>query len=100
MVKTGGRFGLSFSWKQPAIPADVVERLRDWLSEAARLPGDAVIKVNEIICADPACPGTETILLVMAPGFKTKAYKLQGDAVAVTQADIAAVAAEAGGLMT
>ncbi len=32
---------------------------------------------DEIICADPACPGSETVILVMKPGEKTRAYKLQ-----------------------
>ena len=40
-------------------------------------PEAAAIAVNEIICADPACPGNETVILVMKPGEKTRAYKLQ-----------------------
>lgn len=39
------------------------------------LPPHAVIGVNEIICTDPACPGTETVILVMMPGEKTRAFK-------------------------
>ncbi|MBX9909885.1 MAG: hypothetical protein K2Z25_14370 [Beijerinckiaceae bacterium] len=41
------------------------------------LPEAAAIAVNEILCADPACPGTETVILVMNPGEKTKAFKAQ-----------------------
>jgi len=41
------------------------------------LPEAAAIAVNEILCADPACPGTETVILVMAPGTKTVAFKAQ-----------------------
>jgi hypothetical protein len=92
------RFGLSFNWNQKGIPADVVERLRGWISQAAALPSDAVIKVNEIVCTDPSCPGTETVLLVMAPGFATKAYKVQADAITVTQAQVAAAVAAASSL--
>lgn len=40
------------------------------------LDEDAAIAINEIVCADPACPGTETVILVMAPGEKTRAYKV------------------------
>ena len=40
------------------------------------LPDEAAIAVNEIICADPSCPGTETVILVMTPGEKTRAFKL------------------------
>jgi len=51
-----------------------------------RLPEDAVVAVNEILCADPACPGTETVILVMTPGEKTKALKLPCEMAAVTDA--------------
>ncbi|MDQ0471129.1 hypothetical protein [Labrys wisconsinensis] len=49
------------------------------------------ISVSEIQCGDAACPGTETVILVMAPGQKTRAYKVASplgavDAVAVTAA--------------
>jgi hypothetical protein len=37
---------------------------------------DIVVAVNEIVCADPACPGTETIILVMVPGKPTAACKV------------------------
>ncbi len=87
------RFGLSFNWNQKGIPAEVVERLRGWTRIEAALPEDAVIKVNEIVCTDPSCPGTETVLLVMAPGLATKAYKVQADAISVTQAQVAAAVA-------
>lgn len=41
------------------------------------LDEDVAIAVNEIVCADPACPGTETVILIMKPGEKTHAYKVQ-----------------------
>ncbi|MFJ5369110.1 hypothetical protein ACIPIA_07805 [Bosea sp. CER48] len=53
------------------------ERLKEQVRAWLRLPGTAAIAVNEILCADPACPGTETVILVMKPGEKTHAYKLQ-----------------------
>jgi len=56
------------------------EQVRAWLG----LPGTAAIAVNEILCADPACPGTETVILVMKPGEKTRAYKLQMAMVEIT----------------
>jgi hypothetical protein len=51
-------------------------RVKDLVREIAGLPEAAAIAVNEILCADPACPGTETVVLVMNPGEKTKAFKL------------------------
>ena len=55
----------------------LAERLKGQVRELLGLPETAAIAVNEIICADPACPGNETVILVMKPGEKTRAYKLQ-----------------------
>ncbi|RYE30825.1 MAG: hypothetical protein EOP23_17985 [Hyphomicrobiales bacterium] len=53
------------------------ERLKAQVRDLLDLPEAAVIAVSEILCADPACPGNETVILVMKPGEKTRAYKLQ-----------------------
>ncbi|MGO4403651.1 hypothetical protein AB4Z10_05215 [Bosea sp. RAF48] len=55
----------------------LAERMKVQVREFLGLPETAAIAVNEIICADPACPGSETVILVMKPGEKTRAYKLQ-----------------------
>lgn len=55
----------------------LAEGLKALVRELLGLPEAAAIAVNEIICADPACPGNETVILVMKPGEKTRAYKLQ-----------------------
>jgi hypothetical protein len=34
------------------------------------------ISVSEIQCGDASCPGTETVILVMVPGQKTRAYRV------------------------
>src|SRR3954466_8330656 len=39
-------------------------------------PGTA-LTVNEIACLDPACPGVETVILVMEPGRKTSTHKMR-----------------------
>lgn len=46
--------------------------------------------VSEIVCADPACPGTETVVLIFAPGAKTRAVKIAGALEALSAADVAA----------
>ena len=53
------------------------ERLKTGVRELLGLAETAAVAVNEILCADPSCPGTETVILVMQPGAKTQAYKLQ-----------------------
>ena len=74
MVKLGG------FWKAGAFAAkpdaSSANRIKDWTRAALGLGEDATVSVNEILCADPACPGSETIILVMIPGQRTKAYKL------------------------
>lgn len=56
---------------------EAAARIKGWTRAALGLGEDAAISVNEIICADPACPGSETVILVMIPGQRTKAYKVQ-----------------------
>ena len=71
------RFGLFGKDKREAAGADAAAQVKRQVRELLDLPENAVIAVNEIICADPACPGTETVILVMKPGEKTRAFKLQ-----------------------
>ena len=63
-------------------------RIREW----ARAVFDAgtTISVNEIICNDPSCPGTETVILVMRPGRKTEAAKVSKPAEEVIEAEVLA----------
>lgn len=71
------RFGLFGRDKREAAGADAAAQVKRQVRELLGLPENAVIAVNEILCADPACPGTETVILVMKPGEKTKAFKVQ-----------------------
>jgi hypothetical protein len=54
-----------------------VARIKDKVRLILGLSEDASIAVNEIICADPSCPGMETVILIMAPGHRTVAAKVQ-----------------------
>lgn len=71
------RFGLFGRDKREAAGADAAAQVKRQVRELLGLPENAVIAVNEILCADPACPGTETVILVMKPGEKTRAFKVQ-----------------------
>jgi hypothetical protein len=71
------RFGLFGKDKRQAAGADAAAQVKRQVRELLDLPENAVIAVNEILCADPACPGTETVILVMKPGEKTRAFKVQ-----------------------
>ena len=61
------------------------------------LLGDGTdVTVSEIVCLDPACPGTETVMLIMAAGQKTRAAKVQKPAAEVTEPDVRGALLEAG----
>jgi hypothetical protein len=82
------RFGLFRRGDDPQPQADAAERVKAWAAAAAELPADAVLAVNEIVCADPACPGVETVVLLMRPGRKTRACKVQKALAEVTEQDL------------
>ena len=79
-----GLFGKGGAQRNSADKAEGA-RIKADIRERLGLPESAAIAVNEILCADPACPGTETVILVMNPGEKTKAFKLQMAMVEVTR---------------
>ncbi len=89
------RFGLFGRDKREAAGADASARIKQQVRELLGLPESAVIAVNEILCADPACPGTETVILVMKPGEKTRAFKVQMGLAELTPEALAAVLSEA-----
>ena len=51
--------------------------------------------MNEIACADPGCPDTETVILLMRAGQPTRALKIGKPIEAVTDADIGVAEREA-----
>lgn len=77
-----GLFGKGGVQKQMA--AREAARIKDETRALLGLPEAAAVAVNEILCADPACPGTETVILVMEPGRKTRAFKVQAPMAEVT----------------
>jgi hypothetical protein len=76
-----GSFGL------PKPDREAVERVKA-LARAALGSPDTAFAVNEIACTDPGCPGVETVILVMVPGSRTQAFKVQKPLDEVTEQDI------------
>lgn len=70
---------------------------RGRVAEAARRLGgfgsEVALTVNEIVCADPACPGTETVILILRPGLRAEAVKVGKPVEQVSEADVAAALA-------
>ena len=70
---------------RPRPESDAIARVKAWA--AAAVP-DATLAVNEIVCLDPGCPGTETVILMMQPGRKTRAAKVGKPIDEVTEGDV------------
>lgn len=60
-----------------------------WARAAGRYPPATVLKVSELLCSDPACPGLETVILIMVPGERTRACKIGKPLAEVGEADVA-----------
>lgn len=86
-------FGLG--GKRPRADEGLRAAIVAWTRNAGAFDAATIVKVNEIVCADPACPGTETVILVMAPGRPARAVKVAKPMVAVTEADVASALAAA-----
>ncbi|MCJ2045744.1 hypothetical protein MKK58_14575 [Methylobacterium sp. J-078] len=68
------------------------------IARVRRLGGfdaEVIVKVSEIVCADPACPGLETVILIMVPGDPTRAVKIARAMAEIGDADVAAALASA-----
>ncbi len=91
MIRLGGiwKRGPDDAGRDPAVSA----RIKGWTCAALGLGDDVAISVNEIVCADPACPGSETVILVMIPSQRTKAYKLQASMAEVDEGMVQAALA-------
>jgi len=74
----------------PKPDREAVERVKDLARRALQPPAETAFAVNEIACNDPACPGIETVILVMEPGRKTRALKVAKPLDEVTEQDIGA----------
>ncbi|MEZ0172176.1 hypothetical protein [Microvirga sp. TS319] len=79
-----GTFGL------PKTDREAIERVKEIARTVLRASPETAFAVNEIACTDPGCPGIETVILVMEPGQKTRAVKVQKPLDEVTEQDILA----------
>jgi hypothetical protein len=77
-----GSFGL------PKADKAAIERIKDLSRSVFQGHPDTAFAVNEIACNDPGCPGIETVILVMEPGAKTRACKVQKPLNDVTEQDL------------
>ena len=84
------RFGafLRGVWGGSRADPGAVEQVKAWARQALAADANTAFSVNEIVCTDPSCPGSETVILVMAPGRKTRACKIPKLMDDVTEQDV------------
>jgi hypothetical protein len=68
-----------FGAPKPRDP-QAAERIKAWVREIVcddiAQRETIAVTVSEIICTDPGCPGTETVILIMRPLLPTVAAKV------------------------
>ena len=64
---------------------DAVARIKGWVRAALGLGEADTVSVNEIDCADPACPGRETVILILREGLPARNCRSPGAAVVQTR---------------
>ncbi len=64
---------------------DAVVRIARWVRAALGLGEADTVSVNEIDCADPACPGRETVILILREGMPARSCRSPGAAVVQTR---------------
>ena len=62
--------------------------IKTWVRERFALNERSSVTVSEIVCRDPACPGVETVILIMDAGMKTRMVRIARPMLAVTVTDI------------
>lgn len=77
--------GLFSRFRRDAPDRESADRVKGWVRNALGLGEDDAVTVSEIACTDPACPGIETVILVMKPGEPTRAFKSKGSLVVQTR---------------
>jgi hypothetical protein len=81
------RFPNPFQRRPPSL-SRAREAIRGWSHQALGSPEALELTISEIDCGDLACPGLETIILVMRPGEATQAVKIRKAMEAVTEIDV------------
>lgn len=75
--------------KPPVRDKAQLDRIRAWARIALDEPPGLDLTVSEVECADPACPGMETFILVMREGQPTVAAKIRKPMAEIGEPDVA-----------
>lgn len=77
-----------FQRKVDPAEAEARARIRGWIEATLGTDPPLTLTISEIDCADPTCPGLETIILVMREGEATQAVKLRKPMIEASEADV------------
>ena len=80
-------FANPFRKKAPRDEA-ALARIRGWVAAALGDPAGLDLTISEVDCADPACPGLETFILVLRAGEATQAVKVKKPIPDIEEADV------------
>jgi hypothetical protein len=71
-------------------PVEDVRRMviKGWVEASLGADPPLTLTISEIDCGEPACPGFETIILVMREGEATQAVKVKKPMGEVREADV------------
>ena len=79
-----------FGAQKPRDPL-AASRIKAWarevLADTEEERDGIAVTVSEIICTDPGCPGTETIILIMRPNAPSVAAKVAKPMEQVTESE-------------
>lgn len=73
---------------------DKADAIKEQVRALCGLGRETTVSVSEIQCGDVSCPGTETVILIMQPGVKTRAYKVLAPLAEVDEAAVVAALRE------
>ncbi len=74
--------------KKPPRDEAALARIRGWVAMALDTPEGLDLTISEVECADPACPGLETFILVLRQGEATIAVKVKKPIAEIAEADV------------
>lgn len=82
-----------FGFGRPRRETEARSRVEAWAREICAGdprfgPGETVVKANEIVCADPRCPGVETVVLVLGAGRRSLAFKIVKPLAEIAKVDL------------
>ncbi|MCS6821963.1 MAG: hypothetical protein NZ551_08835 [Microscillaceae bacterium] len=68
--------------------SQTTKTLKTWVQEELALTNEAIVRISQIHCTEPSCPGVETVILVFEPNQATKMLKIGKPMVFVRKWDI------------